>query len=92
MRSEVCQHDSAERVYIEKDDLQELLATLLFIKHKAKFQLRIVFFQRNIRIVVLEEVLLALDAVRRTFQRRGATVNVDWCYRGHWVRGEDKFP
>jgi len=90
--TDVCRHDPAEKVYIEKDDLLELLATLLYIKHKARFELRVVFFQRNIRVAVLEEALVVLEPVRRTFQRRGAVINVDWCYRGFWVGGVDTQP
>jgi len=90
-RTEVCRHDPTEKVYI-KDDLQELLATLLYIKHKARFALWVAFFQRNIRVAVLEEALQVLGPVRRTFQRRGAIVNVHWHYRGFWAEGVDMPP
>jgi hypothetical protein len=68
------------------------LDALLCIKHIAKFELRVLLLQRNIRVAVIEEVLEDLAAVRETLHSQGADVKIDWIYRGTWHHGNNLDP
>jgi hypothetical protein len=74
--------------YTEKDMLKKWLKTLLYIQGKARFELRVVLFQRNIRVAVIDEVLEVMDDTRQALLNRHVKVTVDWIYRGYWTRGK----
>jgi hypothetical protein len=86
----VCQHSQAEKIYTERDELQSWLKALLYIKYKAKFELHVTLFQRNVRVAVMEEVLTSLGDIRQALLDRHAEVSVDWTYHGHWSRGKNQ--
>ncbi|KAH3919598.1 hypothetical protein HBI56_028800 [Parastagonospora nodorum] len=76
-----------DKVYTEETELKAWLKALLYIEHKENFILEILLFQRNIRIGVVEEVLMALTTVWEVLHSRGGRVAIDWVYRGHWHGG-----
>jgi hypothetical protein len=53
-----CRHTKAEKTYTKKNNLREWLRALLYIKHKANFELRVELIQRNVRIAVVKRCLL----------------------------------
>jgi predicted DNA binding CopG/RHH family protein len=79
-----------DKTYIDETELKVWLKALLYIKHKANFVLEIVLFQRNIRIRVVEEVLMALTNVWEVLHSRDGRVLINWTYRGHWHIGLDR--
>jgi hypothetical protein len=74
--------------YTEKDMLKKWLKALLYIQGKARFELRVVLFQRNIRVAVIDEVLEVLDDTRQALLNRHVKVTVDWIYCGYWTHGK----
>jgi hypothetical protein len=82
------EHTQVERIYTEVEKLQPWLKALLYVKCKAKFELQIELLQRNIRVSIIEEALLALADVRKTMQDRHAEVTIDWIYLGNLIRGQ----
>jgi hypothetical protein len=84
-----CRHTKIEKTYTKGVELQSWLKALLYIKYRAKFELRIELMQRNIRLSVVEEVLTVLAEARKIMQDRHAEIKVHWIYRGHWIRGKN---
>jgi hypothetical protein len=87
--TDACRHIKEEKTYTKGEELQSWLKALLYIKCKAKFELRIELLQRNVRLSVIEEVLRVLAEARKIMQDRQAEVKVEWIYRGHWIQGKN---
>jgi hypothetical protein len=84
-----CRHTKIEKTYTKGEELQSWLKALLYLKYKAKFELRIELMQRNVRLSVIEEVLRVLAEARKIMQDRQAEVKVEWICRGHWIQGKN---
>jgi hypothetical protein len=80
-----------DKRYTEKGMLKEWLKALLYIQSKARLELRIVLFQRNVRVAVIEEVLEVLKDTRQALQNRHVKITVDWTYRGYWKDGKKAY-
>jgi hypothetical protein len=81
-----------EKIYTRESLFRSWLDPLLDIKYNAKFELRIILFQRNIRVAVIEEVLENLAVVRETLHNQGVDVKIDWTYRDTWYNGKNLDP
>ncbi|KAF2822875.1 hypothetical protein CC86DRAFT_409651 [Ophiobolus disseminans] len=72
--TKICRHTQSDKIYTQKDELKEWLKALLYIRHKAEFELRIDLFQRDVRLTVIEEVLIALMEILQAFETWNASV------------------
>jgi len=79
-RNRTCEHKPAERAYIKRSELKASFDHLLAVPKKAGFDLSVTFYQRNVRLAVLEEALETFRDVYLAFQDAGATLDVDWQY------------
>jgi hypothetical protein len=79
-QSDTCQHTAAEVRYIDGVELRAQINTLLQVKNKKDFHLKLVLIQRNIRFAVLAEAIQAFRDVRDAFMTEGCDVDIVWAY------------
>jgi hypothetical protein len=79
----------SDKLFLQETQLNSWLKALFYIKNKANFNLEILLLQRNIRIGLIEEVLMALTSVWEVFHSRCGYVSIGGLYRGNWHGGLD---